>query len=182
MQTNVRDSGPITFALVGGLTTLALFGTSVPVFGRTEDAVTGTGTVSLQSQASHDSLRLSVRVQESIGRPSAHGSKEPGHLSAQLIKELRTVTDFTWDQLSKLLGVSRRSVHLWAAGGRMAAVNEEAVARLLKEVAALPTADLAERRVQLLSLLDRARTTHASTDRDINRPVATYSGGPGAEA
>lgn len=39
----------------------------------------------------------------------------------------------TWDQLGKILGVSRRAVHMWANGGRM----NESNARRLREFAAV---------------------------------------------
>lgn len=51
--------------------------------------------------------------------------------SAEAIAELRLVTGFTWDQIARLFGVSRRSVHLWASGGAMSRENEEHLHRVL---------------------------------------------------
>lgn len=182
MGTVALESRPLTFTLVGGLTALALMGTAVPISSRAEDLVTSTAIFSSDQGIAPRPVMLSVQIQES----PVHVLTQPGEstdpLSAHLVKELRNATGFTWEQLSKLLGVSRRSVHLWAAGGRMAAANEEAVARLLVEVAALPSHDPAGRRVQLLAMLDRARATHASGNGDINRPASTYAGEPGAGA
>lgn len=181
-QTIAQESRPLSYTLVGGLMTLTLMGTGVPVSYRMDDLVTFTGIVSFQPPSSIEPVTLSAQIYESPsvqvgGRPEA---LEP--LSTRLIKDLRAATGFTWEQLSKLLGVSRRSLHLWSAGGRMAAANEEAVVRLLQNVDALSTVDPIQRRVELLAILDRARAAQASTSQDINRPAATYTGGTGTEA
>ncbi|GAB3439006.1 hypothetical protein GCM10027517_11920 [Phycicoccus ginsengisoli] len=76
----------------------------------------------------------------------------------------------TWDQLGKVMGVSRRAVHLWANGGRM----NEANATLLREFTAAVRAaggDSPERtRAALLrveaggvSVLDGFRRRHEDT-------------------
>lgn len=78
---------------------------------------------------------------------------------------LKSESDLTWDQIGKVLGVSRRAVHFWATGGRM----NEANASLLREfsaiVRALPASGPAQRRSALLSVgpdgrnvLDRLRS------------------------
>ena len=51
-----------------------------------------------------------------------------------VIGELRRLSGLTWDQLARLLGVSRRSVHFWASGKPMAQSNEEHLRRLLAVV------------------------------------------------
>jgi transcriptional regulator with XRE-family HTH domain len=47
------------------------------------------------------------------------------------IAELRRRSGFTWEQLSRLFGVSRRSLHFWASGKAMTSANEEHLQRLL---------------------------------------------------
>jgi len=59
-----------------------------------------------------------------VNSPSA-----PGHADA--VQELRALTGLSWDQLARLFGVSRRAVHLWAAGNPINAVNEEHLHRTL---------------------------------------------------
>ena len=49
---------------------------------------------------------------------------------SELLAQTREASGLTWDQLARYFGVSRRSVHLWAAGGRMSAANEELLAHL----------------------------------------------------
>ncbi|MHB0981348.1 MAG: XRE family transcriptional regulator [Thermoleophilia bacterium] len=45
--------------------------------------------------------------------------------------ELRRLSGLTWDQLARLFGVSRRSVHFWASGAAVSASHEEQVQRVL---------------------------------------------------
>jgi transcriptional regulator with XRE-family HTH domain len=47
------------------------------------------------------------------------------------IAELRRRSGLTWEQLSRLFGVSRRSLHFWASGKTMTPANEEHLERLL---------------------------------------------------
>ena len=47
------------------------------------------------------------------------------------IAELRRRSGLTWDQLARLFGVSRRSVHFWASGQGLNAANEERLGRML---------------------------------------------------
>jgi len=57
----------------------------------------------------------------------------------------------TWDQFRRLFGVSQRSVHLWASGGRMSARNEERLAYIEQVVSALGFATPEQRRDSLLT-------------------------------
>jgi DNA-binding transcriptional regulator YiaG len=50
---------------------------------------------------------------------------------AAAIGELRRLTGLTWDQLARLLGVSRRTLHFWASGKAMLPANEEHIQRVL---------------------------------------------------
>ncbi len=54
------------------------------------------------------------------------------------IAELRRLSGLTWEQLARLFGVSRRSLHFWASGKPLNATNGERLRRLL---AALRRAD-----------------------------------------
>lgn len=47
------------------------------------------------------------------------------------IGELRRRSGLTWDQLARLFGVARRSVHFWASGKAINAAHEERLGRLL---------------------------------------------------
>lgn len=57
-------------------------------------------------------------------RPSQNeGRRQSG--AGAVIGELRRLSGLTWDQLGRLLGVSRRSLHFWASGKAMPPANEE---------------------------------------------------------
>jgi DNA-binding XRE family transcriptional regulator len=62
-----------------------------------------------------------------IARPS----EEPAARStSDIVRELHAKSGLTWEQLGRLIGVSRRAVHLWAAGGRINARHLELVMQL----------------------------------------------------
>lgn len=95
--------------------------------------------------------------------------------SATLVRRLWDASGLTGEQLARLFGVSRRAVHLWASGGRMNAANHEWLAHLTAVVDALPGHTSAQRRAALLaprehgvSLFDRLRSEHSSSDSDIS--------------
>ncbi len=47
------------------------------------------------------------------------------------VAELRRRSGLTWDQLARLFGVARRSVHFWASGKALNTENEERLGRAL---------------------------------------------------
>lgn len=69
--------------------------------------------------------------------------------TATRVDELRAQSGLTTDQIARLMGVSRRSVHNWLVGGSMSAANEERLAQLQEVVNAIP-GDSTERRAILL--------------------------------
>lgn len=77
-------------------------------------------------------------------------SNEASTSAAQRISELRALTGLTTDQVSRLFGVSRRSVHNWIRGCAMSLQHEERAAKLLAIVQVLPGSTPAERRAKLL--------------------------------
>lgn len=163
----------LVISAIAGLSALGCIGTSVPIQNWTDNVVTATSVFASPSPELRQVMVMS-QIQTS---PAAEVARTEGapRPSAQLIRDLRDATGFTWEQLSQLFSVSRRTVHLWAAGGRMAAANEEALVHLLGEVHSLSILDPKVRRVELLALLDRTRASHAATDSDINRPAPTYA-------
>lgn len=53
---------------------------------------------------------------------------------AEAVLEVRKTSGLTWELLASLFGVDRRSVHLWASGRSMNAVNAERLGRILAAV------------------------------------------------
>lgn len=168
----VVELSPRAFTLSAiGLTALALLGTSVPVARASETVIVRPFFTPSDSSSSAGNGILAG------GLPESESAAVSSSSSADLIAELRTSTSFTWEQTAKLFGVSRRTVHLWAAGGNMASQNEEHLAELLREVRSIRAAGTPDQRLQLLAMLDRERAARASTDDDINRPASTYAAG-----
>jgi len=54
--------------------------------------------------------------------------------TADLVIRLHAQSGLTWDQVGRLLGVSRRAVHMWASGKRVNAHNAELLADLARMV------------------------------------------------
>ena len=71
--------------------------------------------------------------------------------SAESIRLLRDISGLTWEQLSRIFAVSRRSVHLWASGKSLNAPHAELLGRVLGLVMQLPGDTPEQRRAALLS-------------------------------
>jgi DNA-binding transcriptional regulator YiaG len=77
------------------------------------------------------------------------GEPDPG----AAIGELRRSSGLTWDQLARLFGVDRRSLHFWASGKRMAPANEERLQRLLAVMRKIDRGSASANRAALLGAL-----------------------------
>lgn len=69
----------------------------------------------------------------------------------KIIAELRRLTGLTWEQLAQLLNVSRRSVHFWASGSRIASENRAHLQRVIETVRFIDRGSAAENRAALLA-------------------------------
>lgn len=154
---------------VGGLTVL---GTGVPM--QREFVATPLGTI-IRFAGFDGPTMLAVSTITGPEMYSARSAVEAKPAASEsLVVELKRITGFTWDQLAKALGVSRRTIHLWAAGGNMTAANQETTSRLISETRAIEGSDEGDRRLKLFELLDRERAARATSDTDINRPAPLY--------
>jgi len=94
------------------------------------------------------------------------------------VRWLHEQSGLTWEQLGRLFGVSRRTVHLWANGSGMNASNREALYELVALVRSVQGETPAERRRWLLSPGSSGRSPLDSfrdrrlIDEPINRPAA----------
>lgn len=52
--------------------------------------------------------------------------------SASAIMELRRLTGLTWEEIARVFGVSRRSIHFWASGQPLSTNNEERLQNLIQ--------------------------------------------------
>lgn len=71
----------------------------------------------------------------------------PVQTAAIIVRDLHAKSGLTWEQLGRLLGVSRRAVHLWAAGGRVNSRHLELLAQLRGVIDNLPAENASQRRM-----------------------------------
>lgn len=71
------------------------------------------------------------RSQLSLAHTSAGASVAPVQSAGAAIGELRRLSGLTWDQLARMFGVSRRSLHFWASGKPITPGHEERLQRIL---------------------------------------------------
>lgn len=70
---------------------------------------------------------------------------------ASPVSEVRRRSGLTWDQLSRLFGVTRRALHFWASGKAMTATHEEHLQRVLAVIRRLDRGSSSATRTLLLS-------------------------------
>jgi DNA-binding transcriptional regulator YiaG len=79
-----------------------------------------------------------------------HVRESPAPSAALL--ELRRVSGLTWDQLARLFGITRRSLHFWASGKPLTPAHEERLHRLLATVRRLDRGSAHANRTLLLGM------------------------------
>jgi DNA-binding transcriptional regulator YiaG len=70
--------------------------------------------------------------------------------SQDAVNEIRKLSGLTWEQLAKILNVSRRSLHFWASGKPLSLFNEELLRRLLGTIQYINRGSMSENRSLLL--------------------------------
>lgn len=166
------DRSMTPWLAVAGLAAAALVGTtgSMP-FIRVEDLPLGSATGWFSSPWGPASDIVVPTIVDSV---DVNQTDEGSSGTAATLKDVRERTGLTWDQIARLFGVSRRAVHLWAAGGRMTATNEETLVGLADVLSKTADGPEREARRAVLSLLSEARLSRGSSDSDINRPASTW--------
>jgi len=84
---------------------------------------------------------------QSTASVDQHAEKPQSTSSA--LMELRRFTGLTWDQLARLFGVDRRSLHFWASGKPLSAANEEKLRRTLATIHKIDRGSASENRALL---------------------------------
>ena len=93
--------------------------------------------------------------------------------AADQLSKLREASGLTWEQLARLFGVSRRSVHHWASGDNMNAHHQELLAKVTAIVTAIPGPPQSKR-AELLraredgTLFDSIRSSLAGSEPAVN--------------
>ena len=100
---------------------------------------------------------------------------EPPSASVAL-SELRRLSGLSWEQLARVLGVSRRALHFWASGKAMARTNEEHLQRVLAVVRSVDRGSTTATRSALLETLeDRNNVVDLLGARDYERAASITS-------
>ncbi len=76
-------------------------------------------------------------------------TSEPSVLQSA-VAEIRRRTQLTWEQLARLFGVQRRSLHFWARGARPSSEHAERILRVLAIVRHFDTGDAESTTMELL--------------------------------
>ncbi len=95
-------------------------------------------------------FHLPLPVRQTTSGLSLPKTQRPG----ASITELRRLSGFSWEQLARLFGVSRRSLHFWASGKAMTPANEEHLQRLLAIVRKIDRGSASANRALLLGARD----------------------------
>lgn len=85
-------------------------------------------------------------------RDSTQAVDEPNELTRVAINQLKRLSGLTWDQLGRVFGVSRRSLHLWASGKPLSASNEERLHQVLETIKLIDRGTAGQNRSILLSV------------------------------
>lgn len=99
-------------------------------------------------------LSTGIAIVGAVLRPEAAAPLS----TADQVVQLHAGSGLTWDQLARLFNVSRRTVHNWAAGGRLNGGNAELLAHVSALISAEPARTPVEVRSWLLSSPDGQRS------------------------
>lgn len=110
------------------------------------------GALAVQATTSTESDTLKI-IERSAAEQTNSGLLVPDATTSQsaAVAELRRRSGLTWDQLARLFGVARRSVHFWASGKALNASNEERLGRLLAVIGHIDRGNAQETRAALMT-------------------------------
>lgn len=76
--------------------------------------------------------------------------------SADQVQLLHSESGLTWAQIARIVGVSRRSVHSWAAGARISSHHLESISTLLSRVRSIVAGSAEERRAEIFRVSNKS--------------------------
>ncbi len=97
---------------------------------------------------------LALRMDRTSSSPSTKIHAQVGQTTSEAILELRRRSGLTWELLSELFDVSRRTVHHWANGRAPSAQHEQEIRRTLDAVRCLDEGDQRATRDRLLTAVN----------------------------
>jgi DNA-binding transcriptional regulator YiaG len=92
------------------------------------------GTLAIRGTSSSEALCVRMKGSAAEQTNSGLAAIDTTMTTSSAIAELRRRSGLTWDQLARLFGVARRSIHFWASGKALNAANEERLSRMLAVV------------------------------------------------
>ena len=100
--------------------------------------------------------------------------------TSDAITELRRTSGLTWDQIGRLFGVSRRSVHFWASGKPMNAANEQHLLQVLDVVRQADRGDARGNRAVLFEVSAGSTPFDLLASKRFDEAGALLGRGPGS--
>ena len=100
-------------------------------------------------------------------------------LTSDAIAELRRTSGLTWEQIGRLFGVSRRSVHFWASGKPMNADDERRLLQVLDIVRRADRGDARSNRAVLFKGSATGTPFDLLASRRFEEAKARLGRGPG---
>lgn len=112
------------------------------------------------------------------------GQETTSKTAAEMLDEAKDLSGLTWDQLARIMGVSRRSLHFWINGRALSAEHEERLHRITQIVEMLAGRSQLEVRSRLLdksegmSVFDLLVAERDDEALQLARRQALATGGP----
>lgn len=106
----------------------------------------------LSGSATASTYEVPRTVERTAAGPAGQIAPLATETTAEAVLEIRRCSGLTWDEMSSLFDVSRRSMHHWASGKAVSAAHEQAIRRTLAAIRNLDRGRQAENRAQLLAI------------------------------
>lgn len=147
------------------ITTSTGYSMTEPTYAIVGQILTGTGTTTVET------FRALAPSQTTSGIKVVEAPSEAGALS-----ELRRLSGLSWEQLARILRVTRRTLHFWSSGKPIARSNEEHLLRVLAVVRSVDRGSTTTNRAALLqSLEDRVSALDLLAVHDYERAASVAS-------
>lgn len=109
-------------------------------------------TTPLSGAATSNGYETPRPVERTTAGPPGQIRFAPAESTAEAILEIRRRSGLTWEEMSDLFDVSRRSIHHWASGKPVSAKRERALRQALAAIRRFDRGDQAGTRARLLAV------------------------------
>lgn len=109
-------------------------------------------TTSTSGAATSNGYETPRPVERTTAGPPGQIRFAPAESTAEAILEIRRRSGLTWEEMSELFDVSRRSIHHWASGKPVSARRERALRQALAAIRRFDRGDQAGTRARLLAV------------------------------